>query len=223
MYLVNAPSAYNPDNPVSILLKDLIDAKERGVYVKVVLDDSRFKQNYNAYKLLKEAGIDISLDTPYKLLHAKAAVIDSNISIVGSYNWSKASLYNNIEYASYLESEVEAKKLITYIDDIKLSKEPPLLALEEEEGVELSTSLLMDSDEGNLSALFTSHSEKAFDLYLYLLKIEPKQKKGLSPLCLKQGTVPWFWLFYRKGNGSKRARLNKSSKNPLQNLEYIII
>ena len=125
MYLINVeptPTA----NPASILLESLINAQKRGVYVKVILDDTKFSINYNAYKRLKYAGIDVSLDSPQAVLHGKGIVIDSKICILGSFNWSRASLSDNYEFSTYTEGRQQAKKLLDYILSIPLSPQPPI-------------------------------------------------------------------------------------------------
>ncbi|MDO8662694.1 MAG: phospholipase D-like domain-containing protein [Candidatus Omnitrophota bacterium] len=168
MYLINVESTPT-DSPASILLEDLISAKKRGVYVKVILDDTIFKVNYNAYKRLQQAGIDVFIDSTKAVLHAKGIVIDSKISILGSFNWSRASLYNNYEFAAYIENPRQAKKLLEYISNIELSLQPPIQP-EHPQGLKLPVSLLTSPPKPLLFDLFTSHSEKAFDLYLYLAK-----------------------------------------------------
>ena len=174
MYLINVeptPTA----NPASILLESLINAHKRGVYVKVILDDSKFNINYHAYKRLQQAGIDVYLDSPQAVLHGKAIVIDSKICILGSFNWSRASLYDNYEFATYIEGREQAKKLLDYISKIGLSPKPPIQP-QQPQGLKLPVNLLTSSPKPLLFELFTNHSEKAFDLYLYLAKKAQNQR-----------------------------------------------
>jgi len=185
MYIINIAPEPRPDNPAYILMQDLVNANERGVYVKVLLDDSKLAINYNAYKLLKNAGIDVSFDSPARLLHGKAVVIDSHICIIGSFNWTKASLYNNHEYAAYIESPEEAEKLIGHMKEVRLSHALPVSEPAEEKGVMLPVSVIANPvKQGEvtppLSRLFTSHAEKSFDLYLYLLKKAQDPSSSLS-------------------------------------------
>lgn len=168
MYLINVEPEPT-DNPASILLEDLISAKERGLYVKVVMDDTKFNVNYSAYKRLREAGVDVSLDSSKAVLHGKGIIIDSKICIIGSFNWSRAALYNNYEFATYIEDQQQAKKLIDYISKIELSPQPPIQP-RQLQGPKLPVGLLISSPKSLLSGLLTSHSEKAFDLYLYLVE-----------------------------------------------------
>jgi len=78
-------------------LDALINAKKRGVEVKVVLDKVQNKfQKYSAYKYLKSNKIDIKLDKNRFKLHNKVLIIDNNILITGSYNYTKkANRYND--------------------------------------------------------------------------------------------------------------------------------
>ncbi len=191
IYLITVGPKAKPENPASILIEELINAKKRGVYVKVILDDTKFSVNYNAYKRLKEGGIDVYLDSPQVVLHGKGIVIDSKICILGSFNWSRASLYDNYEFATYIESEEEAKKLLNYLNSIKLALKVPILP-EKVEGVKLKVSLLMSPSKPSLSRLFTSHAERSFDLYLYLLKKAQKQDSNTIRIVYKELAHPYM-------------------------------
>jgi len=86
---------------VDSLLQKLVDAKARGVAVKVVLDKDREGDVYNsreinkaAFEFLEGHGIDVTFDDEETLLHAKLLVIDDDISVVGSHNWTAGSFYN---------------------------------------------------------------------------------------------------------------------------------
>lgn len=177
MYLINVEPVPT-DNPASILLEGLISAKKRGVHVKVILDDTTFKVNYNAYKRLQQAGIDVSIDSTKAVLHGKSIVIDSKICILGSFNWSRASLYNNYEFATYIKKgPQQAKKLLDYISKIELSRQPPIQP-QHLQGLKLPVSLITFPPKPLLFELFTNHSEKAFDLYLYLAKKAQSQNSS---------------------------------------------
>ena len=77
------------------LLDDLIDAHKRGVKVHVILDYPKPEymgeegpKNQQVYEKLKEAGIDVQFDSPEKRTHNKVLVVDREIIIVGSHNYS---------------------------------------------------------------------------------------------------------------------------------------
>ncbi len=51
---------------------------------------------YSEYYKLKNAGIEVKLDSNPALMHNKVAIIDGKIVITGSYNWSlNAETKNN--------------------------------------------------------------------------------------------------------------------------------
>ena len=167
MYIMSVPSEKKGNNPVLSLLEDLIGAKERGVYVKVILDDTKFNVNYNAFRKLKEVGIEVGLDSPGKLLHGKGIVIDKRLVFIGSTNWTRASINDNHEFSVMVESPDMAVEFIDYISSIKITPDIPFFP-NVESGVNIPSVLLTNKD--GLSLLFTNHAEKAFDLYLYIIK-----------------------------------------------------
>ena len=168
-----------PDDPVSILLDDLIQANCKGIEVKVVIEDGKFERSYNAFTRLKQAGVDVRLDSPLAVLHSKAVIIDGKISIIGSTNWSKAAIYHNQETSVLIESEEVAEKLRKDFSEIELREDIPLLP-QKLKGIKTPTNLL--SSEDNLPRLFTAHSEKAFDLYLVLLKKSEEANSCTLPI-----------------------------------------
>ncbi|MBS7629295.1 hypothetical protein KEJ23_04900, partial [Candidatus Bathyarchaeota archaeon] len=69
---------------------------------------------YSEYGKLKDAGIQVRVDTNPALMHNKVAVIDGLITITGSYNWSRSAeernnenmlILRSVEVASTYESE----------------------------------------------------------------------------------------------------------------------
>lgn len=154
------------DDPVYRLLNSLVRAqKERKVKVKVVLEDHVRKASLKAYTFLRKNNIDADFDTPLTFIHDKNIVIDQNISIIGSANWSRSALLSNSETSILIPSTILAKELIKKIDKIPLSKKS---VLEEEKGVGLATSFLYDFKKGPL--MVRNNAETGFDLYLLLLR-----------------------------------------------------
>lgn len=167
MYIMIVPSGDEKNHPVLSLLEDLIEAKKRGVYVKVILDDGKFNVNYNAFRMLKEAGIDVGLDSPGKLLHGKGIVIDKRLMFIGSTNWTRSSINDNHEFSLVVESPDMAREFIDYVSSIKITPSIPLVP-NKVGGVNIPSLLITDG----LSSLFTNSSQKAFDLYLYITKVQ---------------------------------------------------
>ena len=75
----------------------LVQAKQRGVDVKIAWDKTEVNVQGSEYQKLKNAGIDIRIDreTGIALLHDKVAIIDGHTIITGSFNWStEANLHD---------------------------------------------------------------------------------------------------------------------------------
>jgi phosphatidylserine/phosphatidylglycerophosphate/cardiolipin synthase-like enzyme len=66
----------------------LIQAKNRGVDVKVVMDAQQSGLQGAEYINLKNAGVPIRLDRASGEMHHKVAIIDGAVVITGSFNWS---------------------------------------------------------------------------------------------------------------------------------------
>lgn len=87
------------DDPVAKLAGALVRAHGRGVKVNVILEGSRFTDNYPFYRLLKDKGVDAWLDTSETLIHHKASLVDDRVFIAGSHNWSHAAFFKNEEFS----------------------------------------------------------------------------------------------------------------------------
>jgi HKD family nuclease len=120
------------------LVNDLVDAYNRGVKVKVILDrtiDFRNEskeivddgeadsKNKAAYEYLKNNGVEVYYDTNQVYTHAKCIIVDDKIVILGSTNWSMSAFTSNNEVSVILESEEYAKQVLKKIDNIKVDQD----------------------------------------------------------------------------------------------------
>lgn len=96
----------------------LIEAKEKGVEVRVFLDEVKSKQKSSEYKLLKKNGINIFLIENTKL-HIKLAVFDKKVAVFGSSNWAKESFAENYEIIYLSEEKEIVEKLNQFIEKLK--------------------------------------------------------------------------------------------------------
>ncbi len=72
-------------------------AKERGVDVKVILDKSQVSQKYSGATYLRNAGIDVVIDTRPAIAHNKVMIFDGKAVFTGSFNFTKAAQQRNAE------------------------------------------------------------------------------------------------------------------------------
>jgi len=95
------------------LVDELIEAKKRGVAVRVILEPRLSGDNANLATMerLREGGVPARWATlDYKLTHTKAVIIDGKKVLVGSTNWSNSALTKNREYSVLIEDEGVARE-----------------------------------------------------------------------------------------------------------------
>lgn len=84
------------------ILDALIAAAGRGLDVRVYMDDCAFyksekEANLQAARYLSDHGVDVRMDDPSIVTHAKLVIIDQRTVILGSTNWNYYSLAQNNE------------------------------------------------------------------------------------------------------------------------------
>jgi len=81
------------------IAKELVSAKERGVNVRVFMDEKAAKDNkYAKDTYLSQSGIEVRHYTARKgIMHNKFAVIDNQVLITGSFNWTPTANWENEE------------------------------------------------------------------------------------------------------------------------------
>ncbi|MDX5462532.1 MULTISPECIES: phospholipase D family nuclease [unclassified Wolbachia] len=79
------------------IAKSLINAKERGVDVKVILDKSQLYSKYSVINELFSGGVPIWIDDKPKIAHNKIMIVDNQKVITGSFNLSKTAKKGNAE------------------------------------------------------------------------------------------------------------------------------
>ncbi len=113
-----------PQTPSNLLIKDLINARKRGVRVEVVLEvrderDRTTKNNRYTGKILSEGGVEVIYDPLLKTTHAKCMVVDGRLILLGSTNWTYSALSNNNEVSVLIRSKELANELIDYFNRVK--------------------------------------------------------------------------------------------------------
>ncbi len=82
----------------------LIDAKRRGVLVRVLLDKTQDSGSNDVIKMLIQARIDVRIDSKPAIAHNKLIIIDNKTVIGGSYNYSEAAEKSNAENVTVIKN-----------------------------------------------------------------------------------------------------------------------
>jgi phosphatidylserine/phosphatidylglycerophosphate/cardiolipin synthase-like enzyme len=92
------------------IAKALVEAHNRGVDVKVILDDSQRSEKYTSADFVAHAGIPTFIDAKHAIAHNKVMVIDGETIITGSFNFTKAAEEKNAENLLVIRDKALAKK-----------------------------------------------------------------------------------------------------------------
>jgi len=87
----------------SLITAALINAKERGVKVKILLDRSNLKQKFSKLHELQRAKIEVGIDRVPGIAHNKVIIIDKKKVITGSFNFTSAADKRNAENVIIIE------------------------------------------------------------------------------------------------------------------------
>lgn len=105
-----------PDSDVNKLVEQLIDKNQKGVDVKIIVD--QFLTDDRAVELLSKTGVDIKYDSTSRTTHSKLIIIDERIVIIGSTNWSYYSLTKNRESNIALNNKEIAEEFENYFEEV---------------------------------------------------------------------------------------------------------
>jgi len=116
----------HPNSPSNLLIKELIGAKKRGVKVEVILEvkeeeDRTTLGNRRTGKMLSDGGVGIIYDPAFKTTHTKVMVVDGELTLLGSANWTYHALTSNNEVSVLIRSKELAKEMINYFNRLKAS------------------------------------------------------------------------------------------------------
>jgi len=180
MYAISLPNKKN--NPIRLLLEDLIEARGRDVSVTLYLN-TRFRDadkakrrliENPALKRLEDVGCVVHLMPPTRRLHDKLIVVDNRYVVEGSANWTVSALRENFESATLIDSPELAKAKLLRLELLPVSTKPrtkqphkPLYAENIAETLNISKTLL--EDKKYFPRMLTYRSRRSMDLYLMLL------------------------------------------------------
>ena len=89
------------------IAKALVEAKKRGVEVRIVLDKSQETEKYSSATFFANAGLPVRIDDDFAIAHSKVMIIDEENVITGSFNFTKAAEEKNGENVLVLRGNKE--------------------------------------------------------------------------------------------------------------------
>lgn len=83
----------------------VVDAKHRGVDVKIILDKSQVSSNHaSSAKFFSERGVPVWIDYKPHIAHNKIMVIDHEVVVTGSFNFTRSAQLHNAENLLIIEN-----------------------------------------------------------------------------------------------------------------------
>jgi len=87
------------------IAKALLGAHKRGVKVQVILDKSQRTAKYSSADFLTNNGVRTLIDAAHAIAHNKIMIIDYELVITGSFNFTKAAEERNAENLLIIHSK----------------------------------------------------------------------------------------------------------------------
>ena len=94
------------------IAKALINASNRGVKVRVLLDKSNIGAKYSKMRDLRKAGIEVLIDEVSGIAHNKIIIIDGSAVITGSFNFTTSADIRNTENVIIVQNKPLAQKYL---------------------------------------------------------------------------------------------------------------
>lgn len=91
------------------IVKAIIQAHKRGVTVLVLLDRSNVSSKYSVVNALKNNNVPFLIDYRPAIAHNKVMIIDGEIVVTGSFNFTKSAQMRNAENLLIIDSKALAK------------------------------------------------------------------------------------------------------------------
>lgn len=86
------------------LIYELIDAKKRGVEIKIIVDASSVEGKYVDIDFMKNNNLEVKVESWPGKMHMKSIIIDDNMLIIGSMNFTKQGEKMNDENCLIIEN-----------------------------------------------------------------------------------------------------------------------
>ena len=92
------------------IARALVDAHKRGVNVQVIMDKSVETEEHSSANTVLRGGVTVLMDAQHSIAHNKVMVIDSQVVITGSFNFTHAAEAYNAENVLVIRDRDLARK-----------------------------------------------------------------------------------------------------------------
>ena len=92
------------------IAKALVEAHKRGVRIEVILDESQESEKYSSADFLVHSGVPVLIDAKHAIAHNKVMIIDDQVVITGSFNFTKQAETSNAENLLVIRDKAIAER-----------------------------------------------------------------------------------------------------------------
>jgi len=95
------------------IAKALMEAKQRGMDVRAILDKSQRREKYTGATFLKHAGIPVVIDERPAIAHSKIFIFDQQSVLTGSFNFTQSAQKRNAENLIVIKGDANLVRAYT--------------------------------------------------------------------------------------------------------------
>ncbi|MFA6989885.1 MAG: phospholipase D-like domain-containing protein [Candidatus Gastranaerophilaceae bacterium] len=178
------------------IIQYLIDAHNRGVDVRVILDAAGGNLNYDRVVFIRNDGVPVKVENWGGKMHMKSVIVDDKYIVVGSMNFTSSAAHNHDENMVVINNQKLTKEfkksfitLWQSVPDKWLSAVPKSESSDSigscTDGVDNDHNGLTDQDDTNCAEFFKNNPQ------LVKAKIQPAQSNSedFRVINFKYGTI----------------------------------
>ena len=102
----------------NVISESIIEAKKRGVSVKVITDNDKLNDKGSDIRWLAREEVKVKIDESSSHMHHKFCVVDKSVLLTGSYNWTKSAADRNQENLLVTEDPKMVKAYISEFENL---------------------------------------------------------------------------------------------------------
>ncbi|XP_015173409.1 PREDICTED: mitochondrial cardiolipin hydrolase [Polistes dominula] len=103
---------------LDVLANAIITAHERGIVIKIISDNFVNRSDFSQLIAFRKACIKVRTRQSTSLMHHKFVIIDNNILITGSANWTMQALFGNAENIIVTNHPILVEKFVNEFDNL---------------------------------------------------------------------------------------------------------
>ena len=102
----------------NVISDAVVKAHKEGISVKIITDNDKLNDMGSDIRMLSKAGIRIRIDQSSSHMHHKFCVVDKEVLLTGSYNWTKSAADRNQENILVIEDPKMVKSYLSEFEKL---------------------------------------------------------------------------------------------------------